>query len=130
MTLSPRIGDKPVVSRSITTLRSFISLPSTIEQFNAWQYNPGLRQNKSQCTYPYHRKNRGGYTVPPLRVCCQLSGRVDSVLLDMVVHHHSAMNRPMDPSLAPFGEKPRFDNRLRSEEHTSELLSLAYLVCR
>src|SRR2546425_6033095 len=57
--------------------------------------------------------------------------RVRDQLRDVVLSIEAAVRRAVEPPLGRIGVRPP-DDRLapRSEEHTSELQSLAYLVCR
>src|SRR2546425_7711223 len=73
-------------------------------------------------------------TGPPLVTCFALSLRVRSGLIAVQLSPPSlVLNTTFPPkytTLASLGETAIGDVQLRSEEHTSELQSLAYLVCR
>src|SRR2546425_8130899 len=50
---------------------------------------------------------------------------------DLARHHQAGVDADPDGDLdAALGEQPAIESGNRSEEHTSELQSLAYLVCR
>src|SRR2546425_3424446 len=85
-----------------------------------------IRRPPRSTLFPYTTLFRSLAIEEAVRIATQVASALD------YAHHHGVIHRDIKPEniLLHEGEAVEADFGIRSEEHTSELQSLAYLVCR